>query len=54
MAVTGVVVVLMACAFAAFLVHAYPALREPLTMAVSIATLAGLLVATVMLLHRQP
>jgi hypothetical protein len=42
----------MACAFGAFLVYAYPVLREPLTMALSIATLAGLLVATVVLLHR--
>ncbi|WUW26960.1 hypothetical protein OG521_39615 (plasmid) [Streptomyces sp. NBC_01463] len=52
-AVIGVVVVLMACAFAAFLVHAYPVLKEPLTMAVGIATLAGLLIATVVLLHRR-
>ncbi|WP_146057104.1 MULTISPECIES: hypothetical protein [unclassified Streptomyces] len=51
--VIGTVVVLMACAFGAFLVHAYPALKEPLTMALSIATLAGLLVATVVLLHRR-
>lgn len=51
--VIGAVVVLMACAFGAFLVHAYPALKEPLTMALSIATLAGLLVATVVLLHRR-
>lgn len=51
--VIGVVVVLMACAFGAFLVHAYPVLKEPLTMALSIATLAGLLVTTVALLHRR-
>ncbi|MFE7533828.1 hypothetical protein ACFU67_06055 [Streptomyces rhizosphaericola] len=51
--VIGAVVVLMACAFGAFLIHAYPALKEPLTMALSIATLAGLLVATVVLLHRK-
>lgn len=51
--VIGVVVTLMACAFGAFIVHAYPVLKEPLTMALSIATLAGLLVATVMLLHRR-
>lgn len=51
--VIGVVVALMACAFGAFLVHAYPVLKEPLTMALSIATLAGLLVTTVVLLHRR-
>ncbi|MEU5234885.1 hypothetical protein AB0G82_37440 [Streptomyces anulatus] len=51
--VIAVVVVLMACVFGAFLVHAYPTLKEPLTMALSIATLAGLLVATVVLLHRK-
>ncbi|MFJ2101511.1 MULTISPECIES: hypothetical protein [unclassified Streptomyces] len=51
--VIAVVVVLMACVFGAFLVHAYPTVKEPLTMALSIATLAGLLVATVVLLHRK-
>ncbi|MFJ3465805.1 hypothetical protein [Achromobacter spanius] len=52
--VIGVVVVLMACAFGAVLVHAYPVFKEPLMMALSIATLAGLIVTTVVLLHRRP
>ncbi|MFF7328390.1 hypothetical protein OG795_33830 (plasmid) [[Kitasatospora] papulosa] len=51
--VIGVVVVLLACAFGAFLIHAYPVLKEPLSMAVGIATLAGLVVSTVVLLHRR-
>ncbi|MFE9912911.1 hypothetical protein [Streptomyces clavifer] len=52
-AVIGVVVVLLACAFGAFLIHAYPVLKEPLSMAMGIATLAGLVVSTVVLLHRR-
>ncbi|SCF87761.1 hypothetical protein [Streptomyces sp. Ncost-T10-10d] len=51
--VIGVVVVVMACAFGAFLVHAYPVLKEPLTVALGIATLAGLVVATVVSLNRS-
>ncbi|MET7499527.1 hypothetical protein ACIPPM_24295 [Streptomyces sp. NPDC090119] len=51
--VIGVVVALMACAFGAFLVHAYPVLKEPLTVALSIATLAGLIVTTVVSLNRR-
>ncbi|MET8936747.1 hypothetical protein ABZX28_07010 [Streptomyces rubiginosohelvolus] len=53
MTVIGVVVALMACAFGAFLVHAYPVLQEPLTVALSIASLAGLIVATVVSLNRR-
>jgi hypothetical protein len=40
MTVIGVVVGLMACAFGAFLIHAYPVLKEPMAMALSIAVLA--------------
>ncbi|MFI2780143.1 hypothetical protein [Streptomyces sp. ALB3] len=46
------VIVLMACAFGAFLLHAYPVLKEPLTMVLSIATPAGLIVTTVVLRTR--
>ncbi|WP_190175180.1 hypothetical protein [Streptomyces nitrosporeus] len=46
-------VVLMACVFAAFLVYAYPVLKEPLSMAMGVMTLAGLVIATVVLLQRR-
>ncbi|MEV5864349.1 hypothetical protein AB0L83_32095 [Streptomyces sp. NPDC052071] len=53
MVVIAVMVVLIACAFGAFLVHAYPALKEPIGMALGIATFAGLVVSTTMLLNRR-
>ncbi|MFD8347059.1 hypothetical protein ACFWB3_10210 [[Kitasatospora] papulosa] len=51
--VIAVMVVLIACAFGAFLVHAYPVLKEPIGMALGIATFAGLVVSTTMLLNRR-
>ncbi|WP_432106212.1 hypothetical protein [Streptomyces sp. bgisy091] len=53
MVVIASAVVLMACAFGAFLVHAYPVLKEPVGTALGIATFAGLVVSTTMLLIRR-
>ncbi|WP_331734824.1 hypothetical protein [Streptomyces sp. NBC_00887] len=51
--VIAVVVALMACVFGAFLVHAYPVLKEPIGTALGIATLAGLVVSTTVVLIRR-
>ncbi|MER5556185.1 hypothetical protein ABT001_31715 [Streptomyces sp. NPDC002793] len=53
MVVIALAVVLMACAFGAFLVHAYPVLKEPVGTALGIATFAGLVVSTTVLLIRR-
>ncbi|WP_329043522.1 hypothetical protein OHT61_32355 (plasmid) [Streptomyces sp. NBC_00178] len=51
--VIALTVVLMACTFGAFLVHAYPVLKEPIGTALGIATFAGLVVSTTVILIRR-
>lgn len=53
MTAIGVVVALTACAFGAFLAYAYPALREPLGVAVSIAGVLGMLTALIVSIWRR-
>ncbi|MFD4764247.1 hypothetical protein ACFWOJ_37165 [Streptomyces sp. NPDC058439] len=53
MTAIAVVVALMACGFGAFLAYAYPALREPLGVALGIATVLGMLAALTVSLCRR-
>ncbi|MFB7957131.1 hypothetical protein [Streptomyces sp. NPDC056045] len=53
MTALGVIVALMACAFGAFLAYAYPALREPLSVAAGIATVLCMVAALIIsMCHR--
>lgn len=49
----GIVVTLTACGFGAFLVYAYPAVREPLGTAIGIATVLGMVTALIISLRRR-